>query len=79
MESHTEDEEIKLQLASTNEQFRSLVEQHTQLKRQIEEIEKKPHVTEADEMEEHRLKKLKLYVKDQINNMMAQQRHAAIA
>lgn len=79
MENHTDDEEIKAHLASTNEQFRSLTEQHAQLKRQIEEIEKKPHVTEADELEEHRLKKLKLYVKDQINNMVATQRHAAIA
>lgn len=79
MDNHTEDEEIKAHLASTNEQFRSLAEQHSQLKRQIEEIEKKPHVTEADELEEQRLKKLKLYVKDQINDMVAHNRHAAIA
>ena len=79
MENHTDDEEIKAHLASTNEQFRSLSEQHAQLKRQIEEIEGKPHVTEADELEEQRLKKLKLHVKDQMNELVAQHKHAGVA
>ena len=79
MENHTDDEEIKAHLASTNEQFRSLSEQHAQLKQQIEEIEGKPHVTEADELEEQRLKKLKLHVKDQMNELVAQHRHAGVA
>lgn len=78
MENHTEDEDLKAHLASTNEQFRSLSEEHSQLKRQIEEIEGKPHVTEVDELEEHRLKKLKLHVKDQMNALVAQFKHASV-
>jgi uncharacterized protein YdcH (DUF465 family) len=41
------------------------------LKHEIETIESKPHVTGDDEIEEHRLKKLKLHIKDQINILLA--------
>ncbi len=78
MENHTQDEELKAHLLATNEQFRALNEQHAQLKHQIEEIESKPHVTEADELEEQRLKKLKLRLKDQMNGILAQYRHAHV-
>jgi len=70
MENRTQDEELKAHLLATNEQFRSLSEQHAHLKHQIEEIESRPHVTEADELEEQRLKKLKLSLKDQMSKMM---------
>ena len=79
MEQHTQDEELKAHLRATNEQFRLLAEQHAQLKHQIEEIESHPHVTEADEIEEHRLKKLKLHVKDQMNEILAHYRHATVS
>jgi uncharacterized protein YdcH (DUF465 family) len=79
MENHTQDEELKAHLLATNEQFKRLAEQHAQLKREIEAIEAKPHVTEVDEAEEHRLKKLKLHVKDQMNEMMANYRHASVS
>jgi uncharacterized protein YdcH (DUF465 family) len=78
MENHTQDEELKAHLLATNEQFRLLNEQHAQLKHKIEEIEAKPHVTEADEVEEQRLKKLKLNLKDQMLEMMAQYGHTSV-
>ena len=78
MENHTQDEELKAHLLQTNEQFRTLAGQHAQLKQQIEQIESKPHVTPADELEEQRLKKLKLRVKDQMNQMLAQNKHASV-
>jgi uncharacterized protein len=77
MENHT-DEDLKAHLLASNEQFRSLAEQHAQLKKKIEEIESKPHVTGADEIEEQRLKKLKLHLKDQMNELMARYRHASV-
>jgi uncharacterized protein len=79
MENHTQDEELKAHLLTTNEEFRALSEQHAQLKRQIEQIESKPHVTEADELEEQRIKKLKLRVKDQMNEILARYRHAGVS
>jgi uncharacterized protein YdcH (DUF465 family) len=78
MENHTQDEELKAHLLATNEQFRLLNEQHAQLKHKIEEIEAKPHVTEADEAEEQRLKKLKLNLKDQMLEMIAQYGHTSV-
>ena len=76
MENHTE-EELKAHLLSSDEHFRTLAEQHARLKRQIEEIESKPHVTSADELEEHRLKKLKLHLKDQMNEILTHSRAAS--
>jgi uncharacterized protein len=78
MENHTQDDELKAHLLRTNEQFRSFAEQHAQLKKQVEEIESRPHVTEADEIEEQRLKKQKLHVKDQMNEMLEQFKHASV-
>jgi uncharacterized protein YdcH (DUF465 family) len=78
MENHTQDEDFKAHLLATNEHFRTLAEQHAQLKHQIEEIESKPHVTEVDEIEEHRLKKLKLHLKDEMNQMLSSLKHASV-
>ena len=77
MENHTQ-EELKAHLLATNEQFRTLAEQHAQLKRAIEAIEARPHVTSTDELEEQRLKKQKLRLKDQMNDIMAQYRVASV-
>jgi uncharacterized protein YdcH (DUF465 family) len=78
MENHTQEEELKAHLAATDESFRSLAEQHARLKHEIEAIERKPHLTEQDEQEEQHLKKLKLHVKDQMNEMLANHRHASV-
>ena len=64
-------EELKAHLMATSNQFRQLADQHAGYKRQLEEIEAKPHVTPEDDVEEHRIKKLKLHVKDQMNQMLA--------
>lgn len=78
MENHTQDEDLKAHLLATNEQFRLLYEQHARLKHQVEEIEAKPHVTEADELEEQRIKKLKLSLKDQMLEIMSQYGHSSV-
>ena len=79
MENHTQDENLKAHLLTTDEQFRTLAEQHAQLKKKIEEIESKPHVTGADELDEQQLKKQKLHLKDQMNEIMARYRHASVS
>lgn len=64
-------EELKMHLIETNEEFRLLAQQHADYERLINEIEAKPHVTPEDEFEEHRLKKLKLRLKDQMAEIMS--------
>jgi uncharacterized protein YdcH (DUF465 family) len=78
MENHTQ-EDLRAHLLATDEQFRTLAEQHAQLKRQIEAIESKPHVTGEDELEEQRLKKLKLHIKDRMNAILMQSKHASVS
>jgi uncharacterized protein YdcH (DUF465 family) len=67
-------EELKAHLMATNEDFRTLAARHADLKRQVDAIETKPRLTPEDELEENRLKKLKLRVKDQMNEIMARYR-----
>ena len=72
-------EELKAHLIATNEQFRILAEQHADYERLINEIEARVHVTPEDEFEEHRLKKLKLHLKDQMLEMIAKARASEVA
>ncbi len=72
-------DELKAHLMAASEEFRELVAQHAELKRQVEAIEAKPHVTPEDELEEHRIKKLKLHLKDQINAFMAHHKPEKVA
>jgi uncharacterized protein YdcH (DUF465 family) len=72
-------DELKAHLMATDESFRRLAEQHADYKKQIEAIEAKPHLTEEDEREEQRLKKLKLHLKDQMSQIMARRRVEHVA
>jgi uncharacterized protein YdcH (DUF465 family) len=72
-------EELKAYLMQANEEFRSLAEKHAEYARLIDEIEAKPHLTEQDEIEEHRLKKLKLHLKDQMQEIMKRDRPSQVA
>ncbi len=78
MENQTQDEELKAHLLQRDEHFRSLSEQHAHLKQQVEQIEAKSHVTETDELEEQRLKKEKLHIKDQLNEIISSHKHASV-
>jgi uncharacterized protein len=72
-------EELKAHLMATSEEFRALASQHTQLHKQLEQLEAKSHLSEPEQIEESRLKKLKLRLKDQMNEIMARHKaqHAA--
>ena len=72
MEQYTE--ELKAHLMATDEHFRSLVDQHSRFHKELEELEAKPHLTSEDEAAEHRLKKQKLRLKDEINAILARSR-----
>jgi uncharacterized protein YdcH (DUF465 family) len=72
-------EELKAYLTQSNEEFRALAEKHAEYARKIDEIESKAHVTPEDELEEHRLKKLKLHIKDQMADIMNRYRASEVA
>jgi len=57
---------LRDQLLASHDQFRRLVEEHTHYASQIDAIHGKHYLSEEDKLEEVRLKKLKLRVKDQM-------------
>ena len=67
-------EDLKAHLMQTNDQFRTLADQHREYKRQVEQLEAKHYLTQEEEAEEHRLKKLKLHLKDQMEQILSQYR-----
>jgi len=75
---HTQ-EELKAHLMKTDEEFRHLAEQHAEYHRQLEALEAKPRLTSEEEVEEHRLKKLKLRLKDQMNAILSRNRAQNVA
>jgi uncharacterized protein YdcH (DUF465 family) len=72
-------EELKAYLLQSNEEYRVLADKHAEYARLIDEIENKPHVTDQDEVEEHRLKKLKLHLKDQMQEIVNRHRPTQVA
>jgi uncharacterized protein len=67
-------EELKTHLMQTDEEFRHLAEQHATFHQQLEALEAKSHLTTDEEVEEHRLKKVKLQLKDQMNAILSRYR-----
>jgi uncharacterized protein YdcH (DUF465 family) len=65
------EEEIKEHLISSNPEFRRLVEEHKQYEGRLEELHRRHHLTDHDHLEEIRLKKKKLHLKDQMNAMIS--------
>jgi uncharacterized protein YdcH (DUF465 family) len=74
----TTNEELKAHLMATDGHFRSLIEEHALFHKQLEQLEAKGgELTLADEEVEHRLKKHKLRLKDEINMILARQTQMA--
>jgi len=67
-------EELKAHLMSTNEDFRQLAQQHSDYARKLDSLEAQPHLTEQEQIEETRLKKIKLRLKDQMEAIISQYR-----
>jgi uncharacterized protein YdcH (DUF465 family) len=67
-------EELKAHLMQTNDTFRDLTQQHHEYDVLVEKLESKPSLTAAEEVEEHRLKKLKLRLKDQMEQIVSEYR-----
>src|SRR5580700_4374831 len=72
-------EELKTHLMQTDEEFRRLAEQHAKYHQQLEALEAKSHLTTEEEVEEHRLKKIKLQLKDQMNAIISRYRAQHVA
>ena len=72
-------EELKAHLMATNDEFRRLASQHSEFAHQLDVLESLPHLTQQQELEETRLKKLKLRLKDQMEAILSQYRSQQVA
>ena len=72
-------EELRAHLMASDEEYRRLAAEHTDYARKLDELEALPHLSVEEEMEEHRLKKLKLRLKDQMEAIASRSRHRQVA
>ena len=72
-------EDLKAHLMETDEEFRKLAEEHSKYHRQLESLDAKPLLTDQEQVEEQRLKKLKLRLKDQMNAIMSKYKAQHVA
>jgi len=68
------EEELIERLMGENGEFLKVKQAHTQLAKQLEELEKKAFLTSQDEMEIKIIKKKKLALKDQMEKILMQYR-----
>jgi uncharacterized protein YdcH (DUF465 family) len=73
-EMATKEEELIERLMRENEEFLKTKQAHSQLAKQLEELEKKSFLTPRDEMEIKIIKKKKLALKDQMEKILIQYR-----
>jgi len=70
----TKEEELIERVMKEDGEFLRVRQIHTQLAKQLEDLEKKPYVTPQDEMEIKILKKKKLAAKDQMEKILIKYR-----
>jgi uncharacterized protein YdcH (DUF465 family) len=63
-------EELKAHLMQTDDGFRLLAKQHCEFKKQLEALSSRPYLSPEQQIEETRIKKLKLRLKDQMQESM---------
>jgi len=68
--------QVRDQLLASNENFRKLLEEHSQYSQRLEALITKKYLSEDEKLEEVRLKKLKLRLKDQMESLEQQFRNA---
>ncbi len=64
-------------LMETNEEFKSLAEQHSSYDRRLEELSARRYPSQDEQMEEMRLKKLKLQLKDRMHQILRESEQQA--
>ena len=67
-------EEIKTELAGQYEEFRSLLRDHHDRERRLAHLASKPFLSTDEEIEEKRLKKEKLHLKDRMEEIAREHR-----
>ena len=67
-------ENLREELLANNEEFRALFEQHQDCERRLTALHENSLLSEKDELEEKKIKRQKLFLKDQMEAMLRQRR-----
>lgn len=65
---------LREELLASHEEFRRLAQEHSQFCQRLETLLQKRYLSEEEKVEEVRLKKLKLRIKDQMESIEQQHR-----
>ena len=63
--------QVRDQLLASNEEFRRLADEHSQYSQRLDSLIQKKYLSEDEKVEEVRLKKLKLRLKDQMLEILS--------
>jgi uncharacterized protein YdcH (DUF465 family) len=66
----TPTEAVRVQLMASNPEYRRLQEEHSHYASQLDRLSSKHYLSSEEQMEEVRLKKLKLWTKDQMETLV---------
>lgn len=66
-------------LMATNDEFRRLVSEHAGFARRLDELASRSYLSEQEQLEEVRLKKLKLRLKDQMQVIIQRESSRQVA
>ena len=71
-------QDIPGELMSTNEEFRNLAQEHSRYEEQLHQLTRQPYLSSEDFLLEAQLKKLKLRLKDQMQQLIAVRRREQV-
>jgi uncharacterized protein YdcH (DUF465 family) len=67
-------QDIPGDLMSSNEEFRKLAQEHSRYEQQLQQLTRQPYFSSEDIVLEGQLKKMKLRLKDQMQQLIAHRR-----
>lgn len=68
---------VREQLLASSDEFRKLADEHSNYSQRLESLANKKYPSEEDKIEEIRLKKLKLRLKDEMESLQARAQQAS--
>ncbi|MGH9381579.1 MAG: hypothetical protein ACRD2Z_13330 [Thermoanaerobaculia bacterium] len=73
------DDRLKEELLETDDEFRHLVEEHKRSEQRLDELQNRSMLSPENEVEEKQIKLHKLYLKDQMEQILRRRRETHVS